>query len=84
MSKKDAREYERHRREEISRAARRQLDEPMLELMGRLRHYTHQSDAGQDPRIVALRDLRAAIDNLGAVVTGDPEYFHTKGHSIGG
>lgn len=83
MSKKDRRAYAQQREEERRAVIRKMLDEPMLELAGRLRNYTHSAELGSDPRSIALASLQKAIDDLAGVVTGDREYFHSRSSSIG-
>ena len=59
-------------------------EQEMLDLMGKLRTFTYRSDQGSDPTSLALQQLKKAIDDVAAAVTGDPEYFWAKHHSIGG
>lgn len=83
MSKKYAAEYRKRKRHEWARQIRGDKDQPLLDLLEKVRPYTHGAELGDDPRSRALRDLAAALDDVGEAMTGDPQYFWAKGHSIG-
>jgi hypothetical protein len=59
-------------------------EQKMLELMRKLRTFTYRSDQGCDPTSLALQQLKKAIDEVAAALTGDWEYFWAEHHSIGG
>ena len=64
MSKADRKAYAQQREQERRDQIQKERDEPMLDLMRRLRNYTHASDLGSDPRSIALTKLREAIDDV--------------------
>lgn len=81
MSKKDRREY--RRQKETERAAQPSiLDQELLELMRRVRNFTHSAELGTSPRSVALATLQKSNDEVAGAITGDREFYFAKHHSI--
>ncbi|MGC2081828.1 MAG: hypothetical protein WA702_00515 [Bradyrhizobium sp.] len=77
MSTNDAREYRRQKMEELHAAIRESKDAPLLELLGKIRPYTHSAYLGNTPRAVALYHLQLAIDEVAEAFTADREDFST-------
>lgn len=83
MTKKYAAEYRKRKRAEWARQLQADKDKPLLDLLEKLRPYTFGAELRDDPRALALRDLKAAIDDVAEAMTGDPQYFWIKNHSMG-
>jgi hypothetical protein len=83
MTRKERREYQRWKREREGQNLSTR-DREFLDLLAKVRAFTHGCDAGNSPWHQTLQRLRAAIEDVGTIMTGDSEYFWTKRHSIGG
>lgn len=82
MTAKYRAQYRKQQR--VDQAARiSAVDEAALELMRKLRTHTYGRALLDDPRSLATAALQKAIDDMAEVITGDPEYFYAKLHSIG-
>ena len=83
MSKKYAAEYRKQKRAEWAQRLQAERDKPLLDLLEKLRPYTHGAELHDDPRSLAMRRLHSAIDDVAEAVTGDREYFFSRPSSMG-
>jgi hypothetical protein len=83
MTRKERLEYLKWKREMAGPQLTMRQQE-MLQALDKARDFTHGCDLGDTPWHLALQRLRTAIEDVGTSMTGDQEYFWTKGHSIGG
>jgi hypothetical protein len=83
MTRKERLEYLKWKRE-MTGPQLTLRDQEFLDVLAKARGFTHGCDLGDNAWCLALQRLRSAIDEIGSRMTGDREYFWTKGHSIGG
>lgn len=80
MTRKERLEYQKWKRErEGPQLSLRNRE--MLDVLAKARAFTHCCDLGDNAWCQVMQRLRAAIDDVGTLTTGDKEYFHAKPHS---
>jgi hypothetical protein len=80
MTRKERLEYQRWKRE-IAGPQLSLREQEFLDVLAKARAFTHGCDLSDNAWCQTLQRLRSAIDDIGTLLTGDPEHFHAKPHS---